>query len=235
MSNCANNNRMKLVFYSGGQSRSNHELHKEVVKLARSITGRNRNRTLQLTYFPFCSDQASLYFHRIRRRFRGHGVERFFCLSVDDSPTADEIKIALQSDIIYLAGGNTFYFQKYLRKTGMLERLASFAKRGGVLAGLSAGGLLMTPTTKMAADPDLEPDENEVGLRNFKAMGLVPFEFSPHFTRSAKSIQAHLAYSKKTKNPIYAVADGGGIIVNGKSIEIIGKASVFYRGYREII
>ena len=97
---------MKLVFYSGGQSRSNHRLHEAVVGLAR--IGKPRSKRLQMTYIPFCSDASSVFFHRAMRRYRGHGVERFFCFHVDEPHSRDEIEIALESDIIYLAGGNTF-------------------------------------------------------------------------------------------------------------------------------
>jgi dipeptidase E len=220
---------MKLVLYSGGQQRRNHRLHRAVVSLARLGPGKQKKQ-LKLTYIPFCSDDSETFFRRIIRRYRSHGVEQFFCLNVDASPTRDEIAEALSSDIIYLAGGNTFYFLKHLRESGMLKKLTEFAKRGGVLAGLSAGGLIMSPTVKLAADEGLGPDENEVNLKNFKAMGLFPFEFSPHFDPTQKQIAAHLAYSLKTKNPVYAVQDGGGIVIHGKHLEVLGLARIFRRG-----
>lgn len=219
--------KMKLVLYSGGQQRSNHKLHRTVVSLARKS---RKNKRLKLTYIPFCSDDSEIFFRRIMRRYRSHGVEQFFCLNVDNGPTHEEMAEALRSDIIYLAGGNTFYFLKYLRKSGMLKKLAEFAKRGGVLAGLSAGGLIMSPTVRLAADEGLGPDENEVELKNFKGMGLFRFEFSPHYEPTKRMRNAHLAYSKTTKYPVYAVEDGGGIIIEGKKISRIGKSCIFHRG-----
>ena len=218
---------MKIVLYSGGQSKSNHKLHQAAVELARRT---RKTGTLQLTYIPFCSDNASVFYHRAIRRYRSNGVERFYCLPVDNGPTKEEMDLALTSDIIYLAGGNTFYFLKHLRESGMLSRLKTFAERGGVLAGLSAGGLIMSPTTKLAADEGLGPDENDVGVKNFDGMGLFQFEFSPHFEKTPKQIKAHLAYSLKTKNPILASEDGGGVIIDGDTYRVCGKASLFYRG-----
>ncbi len=218
---------MKLVLYSGGQSRSNHRLHEAVVKLARKRTPRG---ALQMTYIPFCADAASVFFHRAIRRYRSHGVERFFSLSVDVPHSSSEIKTALESDIIYLAGGNTFYFLKHLRESGMLDRLKKFAKNGGVLAGLSAGGLIMSPTVGLAADQGLGPDENEVGVRDFRALGLFDFEFSPHFCGTRSEIKAHLNYSLKTPYPIYAAADGGGMIIDGNVRTVCGEAMLFHRG-----
>jgi dipeptidase E len=218
---------MKIVLYSGGQSRSNHELHQAVVKLARS---NNKSGTLQLTYIPFCADHAHVFYNRAIRRYRSHGVERFFFLPVDTGPTPDEMEVALTSDIIYLAGGNTFYFLKHLRESGMLANLKRFAEKGGVLAGLSAGGLIMSPTIELAGDAGLGPDPNDVGIKNLKGLGLFPFEFSPHFEHTPKHIQAHVAYSRKTKNPVYAASDGGGIIINGDSHTMIGDGCFFFQG-----
>jgi len=222
---------MKLVLYSGGQQKSNHRLHRALISLARKNRKKERkNKPLKLTYLPFCGDDSEIFFRRIMRRYRSHGVEQFFCLALDQPHSREEIAEALTSDIIYLAGGNTFYFLKHLRQSGMLKKLAEFAKRGGVIAGLSAGALIMSPTVKLAADQGLGPDENEVGIRNFKGMGLFRFEFSPHFEPTRKQIAAHLAYSKTTKHPVYAIEDGGGIIIDGKTISRLGRGQVFHRG-----
>ena len=220
---------MRLVLYSGGQLRSNHRLHQKVVELARQKHGK---KPLTMTYISFCSENSSVYFYRAKRRFSANGVKNFFCLNVDNSPKAEEIKKAFESDIIYLAGGNTFYYLKYLRESGVLPKLKTFAKNGGVIAGLSAGGLIMSPTVALAADKGLIPDENEVGLKNFKSLGLFQFEFSPHYEGKPREIKAHLAYSKKTRYPVYAVEDGSGVVIDGKELLVYGRAAVFHRGKR---
>jgi dipeptidase E len=219
---------MKLVLYSGGQSRSNHRLHEAVVRLAR--IGKPKSKPLQLTYIPFCADASSVYFHRAMRRYRAHGIERFFCLQVDEPHSKDEVEMALKSDVIYLAGGNTFYFLKHLRASGMLGRLKEFAEKGGVLAGLSAGGLIMSPTIASAGEPGLNPDDNEVGLKDLRAMGLVQFEFSPHYEGTKAELRAHLEYSTRSPYPIYASPDGGGLIIHDETLTVCGDAALFYQG-----
>jgi dipeptidase E len=218
---------MKIVLYSGGQSKSNHKLHRAVVELAKD--GRNSGK-LQLTYIPFCADNAHVFYERAIRRYRSHGIERFFCMPVDVPLSRDEIAVAMKSDVIYLAGGNTFYFLKHLRDSGMLGHLKKFASRGGVLAGLSAGALIMSPTTKLAADKGLGPDPNDVGLKDYRGMNLFQFEFSPHFHPTPKQLKAHLAYSLKTPNAILASEDGGGVIINGNEVRVCGRAMLFQNG-----
>ena len=223
---------MKLVLLSGGRNASNLKLHQIAVKMAKK--SKNRNQPLTLTYIPSCHENHLHYFNRMRRRYQRLGIKKFNCLNVDQNPSKTEIEEALQSDLIYLAGGNTFYFLKHLRETGMLGKIKSYALNGGVLVGLSAGGLLMTPTVQLAADEGMGPDDAVPGLTQFKSMNLIPFEFSPHYINTPKDIRAHLLYSTKTKNPIYAVQDGGGIVVDDHIITFYGKYAQYHQGTRFI-
>lgn len=222
----------RLVLYSGGQQRENGELHQRLIALGASTRG-NSARTpkhLTMTYVPFCTDGSEEYFHRAIRRYAPYGVVDFLCLDLERNPTRAQIREALRSQIVYLAGGNTFFFLHQLKRLGMLSALKSFVNRGGVLAGLSAGALLMTPTIRLAGVPGLEPDPNDIGLKDLRGLGLVPFEFSPHFEPTRKRIERHLAYSRRNSHPIYACQDGGGIVIDGREISFVGPAWIFNQG-----
>jgi dipeptidase E len=218
----------KLVLYSGGQERGNADLHRSLVALAGS--GHTRSKPLTMTYVPFCTEGSNTYFYRAVRRYAQYGVVDFLCLDLEMNPTRAQIREALRSEIVYLAGGNTFFFLHHLKRLRMLPMLRSFVKRGGVLAGLSAGALIMTPTIRMAGMKGLDPDPNEIGLKDLRGIGAVPFEFSPHFEPTARKIRLHQAYSRKTKYPIYACQDGGGIVVRGRCTEFVGRVWVFSEG-----
>ena len=106
---------------------------------------------------------------------------------VDDPAARCDASARLhRSDIVYLAGGNTYYFLDHLRRSGLLDELALFARRGGVVAGLSAGALILTPHIGLAGYPAFDRDENTVGLgrSGCRGLGLVGFEFFPHYRRS---------------------------------------------------
>ena len=64
---------------------------------------------------------------------------------MDVSFTRNDLHKALGSDVIYLAGGNTFYFLRNLRKSGLIPQLKKFVEQGGVLVGLSASAIIFTP------------------------------------------------------------------------------------------
>jgi dipeptidase E len=88
----------------------------------------------------------------------------------------------------------------------------------------------MSPTIASAGEPGLNPDENEVALRDLRGMNLVPFEFSPHFEGTRSEVRAHLEYSTRTRHPIYAARDGGGLIVHDEILTVCGDAALFHRG-----
>jgi dipeptidase E len=227
---------LKLVLYSGGQSPKNHLLHCEVARLARayrSEKAKRRQDPLSLTYIPYMEEGAELFFTRAMRRYRSAGIERFYTLEPNRRPHPSEIKILLQSDVIYLAGGNTYTFLHHLRSSGLLPVLKRFANQGGVLAGLSAGAILLTPTISLAGIPSYDVDENEVGLTapaELKALDLVPFEFSPHDTKSNQRQRELLEHSTASGNPIFSMRDGAGLVVEGKRVTAIGEGKLYIHG-----
>jgi dipeptidase E len=217
---------VKLVFYSGGQQPANNELHQALMDL----TGKRRG--ISLTYVPFCSDNSDVFYRRAARRYQRFGATRFQCLAVDlpKGPTEDEVKRALSSDVVYLAGGNTFYFLSWLRKRKLLGALRDYVRDGGVLAGLSAGAHIITPHIALAGLKGLDPDDNEVGLKTFNALGLVGFEFMPHFYANRRSLKILRKYSAQSGTSVYACADGGGIVIDGSRFMVHGKTWIFHGG-----
>ncbi|MCB0421663.1 MAG: Type 1 glutamine amidotransferase-like domain-containing protein [Bdellovibrionales bacterium] len=219
-------NKVKLVLYSGGQERSNHRIHKALVELM----GDKKRKTM--TYIPFCSEGAKVYFGRFKRRYKAFGVTDFHLFPVDGPIDQDFLKTILKSDAIYLAGGNTFYFLHHLKKSGMLKILREYAINGGILVGLSAGAIMMTPNIEMAAFPPFDPDENEVHLKKLKALDLVGFEFFPHYVNSKRNQEAMMMYSLISPNPVFGCKDGTGIIVDGDRTMLLGSVYMFFQGKR---
>ena len=88
----------------------------------------------------------------------------------------------------------------------------------------------MTPNIGLAGYPPFDRDENEVGLTNEKSLGLVGFEFFPHFRNSARMRVALASYSRKTGRPLYACRDGSGIVIEGDRFTSHGDVYLFDRG-----
>ncbi len=89
---------------------------------------------------------------------------------------ADELK---NIDIIFVAGGNTFYLLQEARKSGFDKLVKRLVNRGVVYVGSSAGSVLVGPTLELVRTVD-EPSKAPQ-LKTHRALNLVDFVVLPHF------------------------------------------------------
>jgi dipeptidase E len=214
---------MKLVLYSGGNESANRFLNLRALELTNV-------KSPKLTFIPSSSYDAEDDYKFFVKEFSELGIQRFILFSVDIPYTKTILNEVLKSDLIFLGGGNSFYFLKHLKKAGMFAHFDKFLKRGGVLCGLSAGAIVLTPHVHTATFPHFDRDENPWDMKNLSAMRLVNFEFFPHYKNSKRYDNELLHHSLKSKLPLYACADGGGIIIEGDQISFCGKSHQFYKG-----
>ncbi len=219
---------MKLVFYSGGSDEENVALDEEALALIDSS-----NPTL--TFIPSSSYDGEYEFQEFVEHYQKYGITRFLYFPVDIPHDNVLLREVFQSDFIHLGGGNTYYFLYSLRKRGLLGFLKEFVLSGGVLSGLSAGGILMTPNIKTAGYPSFDRDENEEGITNLRSLGLVRFEFFPHYKNSIRYDTELRRQSKLTKNPIFALPDGCGLVKNNESLLIVGRGWSFHQGVKTLL
>ncbi|MBD63862.1 MAG: hypothetical protein CME62_01535 [Halobacteriovoraceae bacterium] len=214
---------MNLVFYSGGEAEENLSLDKRLL----SLKGK---RPLTLTLIPAGSYFAEEYYQDIVEQYGPLGVSRILLFNIDQAFSEAFKRAVLRSDIIHLGGGNTFYFLKHLRRSGMLKELKEWVLGGGVLTGLSAGAIVMTKTIHTASFPDFDRDDNDENLKNLSAMGLVDFEVFPHYKNSRRYDKELMKYSLEKEGPIYALPDGSGIVLTDEELSFVGRSFCFLAG-----
>lgn len=122
-------------------------------------------------------------------------------------------------DVILVGGGNTFYLMKYVNESGFAKALKSFLDRGGIYFGISAGSYITCPDISMAQWKHAD-DQNTVGLKDLRGLGLVNFYVSSHY------VPVHEAIINENKNkvscPIFALTDLQAILVDNEKIQFIG-------------
>ncbi len=219
---------MRLVFHGGGHAEDNRALNLEALRMC------NESDPV-ITYIPACSIDSEGDFLEFAKSFQDIGVGRFLYFPIDVPFDQTMLMQVLKSNIIHLSGGNTFYFLNTMRKAKLMPRLKEFVRSGGVLTGLSAGGIMMTPDISSAGYPEFDCDENDEHMKDFRALKLVNFEFFPHY-RNSKRYEAELiSQSKLIDYPIYAIPDGNGIVVESENTKFIGKCFCFYKGKKIVI
>ncbi len=122
-------------------------------------------------------------------------------------------------DVIFVEGGNTFYLMKYIRESGFDKALKSFLDKGGIYLGVSAGSYAVGPDISLANWKHAE-DQNIVGLKNLRGLGLVDFYISPHYESRHEAIINE--NKNKVSRPIFALTDLQAILVDNGDIRFIG-------------
>lgn len=162
-----------------------------------------------LGYIPSQTDRNRIYFRKSKAFFSSIGVTDFVYFDVDEEYDSRLIDELLSCDGLYLSGGNTFSFLNRLKEHGMIESIRSMVEAGKPVIGVSAGAIMMANTIKIAEFID----ENDIGLKELSALGLVPFEFMPHWGKQRSQLEELEGYSNGTGHSIYACFDGDGIIL----------------------
>ncbi len=109
-------------------------------------------------------------------------------------------------DIIYMMGGNTFYLLDMIRKNNFEKEIKDFIKSGKVYIGSSAGSEILGDSIDIA----LGYDDNNVGMADFTGLKIVDGLVIPHCNKKTDFIKN---ISNKTKEKLYLLFDGDGIII----------------------
>jgi dipeptidase E len=216
---------MKLFLTSAG-------LPKETRKYFLELLGKNPH-DCTAAFIPTAADMMPKKYSWIldssKKELTDIGIKTF------DIDLKKETKISLRqklhgSDIIYVMGGNTFYLMHWVRKSGF-DGVVKELLSQKIYLGVSAGSIIVGPEIESASWGS-NGDKNTVKIKDKSGLNLVPFSIYPHFKKDDLSMLKE--ETKKLDNPIVALTDKQAIIINGKSIKVVGTGKkVFFNGFCE--
>ncbi|MHA1110775.1 MAG: Type 1 glutamine amidotransferase-like domain-containing protein [Promethearchaeota archaeon] len=132
---------------------------------------------------------------------------------------AYELQKIRQSNILVISGGDPFKMLYYLRRTGMDKEIKEFVnKENYVLAGYSAGAMILTPTIAITTMEVTNHEGNRVPIHDVRGKSVLPelhndltgleivdFEIIPHYeVKYAKDVEL---YRKSSKNKVKTCTD----------------------------
>lgn len=132
-----------------------------------------------VTYIPTASRVERLGFLARMSRWvlRGMGL-RVDVIDVSTAPFETMQHAFESNDLIFIAGGNSFYLLQELRKSGADKLLVEAVRAGKLYVGESAGAIIAAPDiaySRAMDNPDQAPE-----LRANTGIGLVDFYPVPH-------------------------------------------------------
>jgi dipeptidase E len=124
----------------------------------------------RVLFVPFALYDRDAYAATAKDRFNRLGYD---LTSIHNTP--NPVKAVNDTEAVFIGGGNTFRLLKCLYDFNLLEPIRRRVLDGMPYVGSSAGSNVAGPTIKTTKDmPIVQPP-------SFDALGLVPFQISPHF------------------------------------------------------
>lgn len=183
-------------------------------------------------YIPSSTDLKKIWFKQQQAYYKSFGADLSIYFELETEYDPDKTKELLACDAIHLSGGSTYNFLYWLRKRGFISLLKVFVANGGVLIGVSAGAILMTPEISTTHICGEKPSHD---LNDLSALNLVDFAFLPHFNRIESVESKMVEYSFTHGRKIFGCRDGDGIIVDDNNIQCIGNVICVKNGNRQIM
>ena len=199
----------KIVAIGGGEisERETEAIDRRIIEL----TGKTQPKAL---FIPTASRDAPGYIDTFEAYYGGHlGCQTRSLTLTQDPPVFDEMSaLVLDSNLVYVGGGNTFGMMKLWRRLGLDTVLAEAASRGIVLSGLSAGAICWfryghSDSRSFSSNPKWD-------YIRVSGLGLVNAIYCPHYH-----------FEKREPSFSEMIAKRGGIGIacdNNAAIEIVG-------------
>lgn len=152
-----------------------------------------------------------------REKAKQYKAEFLFIDSTNENLSEEKEKLD-RANTLLISGGNTFQLLHDLKKNGLFEEIKKFKERDEfVIAGWSAGAVLMTPTIEVSGRPNRDggkspADENKVGVTDLTALGFIDFEVFPHFDEMTQK-QTFEEYNIKKHGKVKALKDGDYLVI----------------------
>jgi dipeptidase E len=187
----------------------------------------------RVLFFPFALHDRHAYTATARKRFCdiGYAIQ-------SAHETAVPWKAVEETDAIFIGGGNTFRLLKALEDLDLIEPICRKVRSGAPYIGSSAGSNVAGPTIKTTKDmPIVQP-------RSFNALGLVPFQISPHYldpdpnsTHMGETQEERiLQFLEENDTPVVGIREGAWLLCNDGSITLKGEtgARIFRSGHAPV-
>ena len=124
----------------------------------------------RVLFVPYALYDRDAYASQAQKRFEKMGFNLSSIHKASDPKQAID-----DTEALFIGGGNTFRLLKALYDFDLIERIRMRVAAGMPYVGSSAGSNVAGPTIKTTKDmPIVQPP-------SFDALGLVPFQISPHF------------------------------------------------------
>lgn len=206
-----------IIFYSDQILPKNEIIDRRFL----DITGKSKPK---LAYIPSASDRTKKHYLEKTSYYRKYGINDLLYFDLNKEYDPSLMGELLSCDAIHLSGGDPFQFLGAIKKRSFGHILKSYYLEGGILLGVSAGAIVLTPSVEISTI------FYKSQIKDHEAVGMVNFHFLPHWNIRQGKVEEVKEFSLIHKTKVLACCDGGGIIIKNEDIELIGEITQIDNG-----
>lgn len=207
----------KFVLIGGGEvGKANTEyetgnIDKEIVKM----TGKEKPKFL---FIGVASSFSDSYYDIMKKIYKELGCECSYLKkkNILNNPDIVETKI-LTADIIYIGGGDTIKLITEVKDYGIDKLLFKASNSGCVIAGISAGAILLA---KSGLSDSLMLRGEAEDFSFVEGLGFLDFSISPHYHKDATR-RNYLTREWQVKDKILGIDDCAALKIIDDDISVI--------------
>jgi dipeptidase E len=137
------------------------------------------------------------------------------------SDLSDHEPAPLDTDLLFVGGGNTFHLLDHVRRAGFVDTVQAFVGAGGDYYGGSAGAVLAGESIAVAQGFD----DNDLGLTDVTGLRLVHrLNVLPHYTLLLEDALSGTA--SRLVTDVVGIPEQSGVVVHGGLARVVGRAPV---------
>lgn len=193
---------MKLILIGGGEVGRNDKpyetetIDKEIVDL----TGKEHPNFL---FIGFASSSSDSYYDLMKKIYKNLGCECVNLKRKNAINNPDIVKSKINAaDIIYIGGGDTLKLLDDVKEFGIDELLREAANRGCVIAGISAGAILLSKSG-FSDSYILRGEDDKYSF--IDGLGFCDLNICPHYHRHEKKDEELYTSLKNNKSTVYGL------------------------------
>jgi dipeptidase E len=184
-------------------------------------------------FIPYALYDRDAYASTAQKRFEKMGFALESIHKANDPQQA-----VINAESIFVGGGNTFRLLKALYDNDVLKTIRQRVEEGMPYIGSSAGSNVAGPTIKTTKDmPIVQPP-------SFDALGLVPFQISPHYldpdpnsTHMGETQEERInQFLEENDTPVFGLREGAIVRVEKGTMILKGSsgARIFRKGVEPV-
>jgi dipeptidase E len=187
----------------------------------------------RVVFVPYAVHDRRAYAATAQDCFRDMGLSLTSIHDVSNMARAVD-----EADVFFVGGGNTFRLLKGLYDHNLLDPIRQRVASGIPYIGSSAGSIVACPTLKTTKDmPVVDPP-------SFEALGLVPFQISPHYqdpdpasTHMGETQEERITqFLEENEEAVIGLREGSVLRVQDGAVTLKGPntARIFRRGEKPV-